>query len=158
MNIDNINFNNIKFSNIYSNNNSKYALSYYGSKNLELTLLIPNFRIYELTKSDNVYFCKFSIDKNTYKCLLNLEKHVIDYIKKNNFINLKNHNISIKDLFFSNLEKDSDKYFLNISIDNNLYQCLNKDINYNGKIKIIGIWIYEQLYGISYQLISYLNH
>jgi hypothetical protein len=150
MNVDTIDFSKILFSNIKKNINQQYYLFFYSNLSTNLYVHLENISIINVEQKIDSLSVKVEITEMLYIFFNRIEKKAIEFILKNND-NVFQKNINIEKLFFSNLEFNENKYYINITSSlspNNLIF----DNTTNVSIKIIGIWIHEGLFGISYSI------
>jgi len=150
MNVDTIDFSKILFSNIKKNINQQYYLFFYSNLSSNLYVHLENISIINVEQKIDSLSVKVEITEMLYNFFNRIEKKAIEFILKNND-NVFQKNIHIEKLFFSNLEFNENKYYINITSSlspNNLIF----DNTTNVSIKIIGIWIHEGLFGISYSI------
>lgn len=150
MNVDTIDFSKILFSNIKKNINQQYYLFFYSNLSSNLYVHLENISIINVEQKIDSLSVKVEITEMLYNFFNRIEKKAIEFILKNND-NVFQKNINIEKLFFSNLEFNENKYYINITSSlspNNLIF----DNTTNVSIKIIGIWIHEGLFGISYSI------
>jgi hypothetical protein len=151
MNFSSIDLDKIEFSELYQNNNIRYYLIFYNNNN-DLLVKIDNIFISSIEETNNNILIKFKICNEFYNYIKNIEKKVIDFIYQNkNTIYQSNNLINsslIKNLFFSNIDLINDEIFFNISVKKKLTFKYNEYVDII--IKINGIWIYEEMLGISY--------
>ena len=149
MNVTTVDFSKILFSNINKIINQQYYLIFYNNISSKLEVSFENIDITYLEKNIDNISIKVEINELLYNFFNKIEKKVIDFISKNNDNVFKKGNINIEKLFFSNLEFNEDKYYINITSYMSPNNLLSENMT-NVSIKIIGIWIHEGLFGISY--------
>ena len=134
-------------------NNSLYLkFMYYNSIP---TIKIKDVKIIFKNNNTGNFHFKIELPKN-FKLIQNiqdLEKRVEDYmfLNKQFFSNIDGlDKISFKNLQFSSLEETTDKFLLITSCsEKDYFKIINNSI-YNIELSIIGVWISDGLYGITY--------
>jgi len=155
MNFSSIDLDKIEFSKLCQDNTNRYYLISYENDD-NLLLKIDNLFISNIEEVDNNTLIKFKISNNLYNNIKKLEEKIIEFLyqNKNNVYQTNNsiNNALIKNLFFSNIEVIDNQHFLNISLEkkNSIFGH-NKYVDI--LIKINGIWIYEEMFGISYIIV-----
>lgn len=153
MNFYHINLSDITLSNIKKHNDIKYFNIYY--LNSPLILSCSNLKFSKYIENYDHYIASFIItDKDLYNFIENINIKIIDYIHDKCFTIFSESfdKEKIKNLFFSNLKIIENTFYLDIktySID----QLKNKNINenINIEIKILGVWIFKNMFGITFE-------
>ena len=148
-----INLSNISLSNIKKHNDIKYFNIYY--LNSPLILSCSNLKFSKYIKNHDHYIVTFIItDKDLYDFIQKINIKIIDYIHDKCFtiFNELFDKEKIKNLFFSNVKILENTFYLDIktySIDKLKNKNINENINI--EIKILGVWIFKNMFGITFE-------
>ena len=149
MEITQIDIDKILFTDIIDKYNKKYYLVYYNSVPDKLVIHLKNITINKIKSLGSKNHIKIIISKKQITILDNIEKKIINFISVNKN-KIYTDNVSIDKLFFSNTESSDNKYILNLSVDKN--NSLTYGVNININLNVEGIWLYENMFGISYSI------
>ena len=150
MEVSKIDINKILFTDIIKKYNKQYYLIYYDLENNILNINLKNITIDKTIRSlSNKKHIKIYISKEQFNYINKIESKIIDFISKNKN-EIYTDNVNIDKLFFSNIEHKGNKYLLNLSVDKNFIIFVDKNIDIN--LKVYGIWLYENMFGVSYSV------
>ena len=147
---------NIQFMKLQKKENLKYFKIKYNKLDFIIETCILEYVSYIYNDEENIYILKFVInDKHFQDFITDLNKRIIEYITSEKDIIFK-HNFKdsdIHNLFFSNLEIVNDIPYLNIKTNSlSILNNYNKGDKFKMLINILGAWIYEEMFGVTFEL------
>ena len=162
INFKDVNLNLLQFGKIHKRHNFKYSLINCNNKPLRFSFVATQYKDCYYNDKKNMYVLKFSFNDPPFHVFLHkmfelIKKFVVQH--KTEIFNQSFSDETIGDLFFSNLEQthNNNKIISFKSKTINIFE--NKNLNKTNihlLIEISGIWIYENLYGLNFELIQIL--
>lgn len=150
----------LSIKNLKKNNSNKHILIEYNNSDLDIVLKNLKYVNCIYNNKRNIYILKFiiDIDNDFFKIINNIEKKIKYYLIKNKNIIFSENFLDddIDNLYFTNIETSDNIKIINLNIHD--LSCLNSKMQfnenslYNVTINLPGIWFYENLYGISFNI------